>query len=119
MNLITKNTGNHGEELSVKWFKAKGYTILERNWRFKKSEVDVIASKDNKLHFIEVKTRTSMKLGFPEDSIDSKKMNALKRAAVAYLEMNTQWTNFQFDVFSIVLNNHKAPDYFLIEDVFF
>lgn len=119
MNLSTKNTGNLGEELSVKWFEAKGYTILERNWRYKKSEVDIIASKDNTLHLIEVKTRTNINLGFPEDSIDSKKMNALKRAAVAYLEMNTQWNNFQFDVFSIILNKHKTPDYFLIEDVFF
>jgi putative endonuclease len=119
MNLNTKNTGNLGEELSAKWFEANGYTILERNWRFKKSEVDIIATKNNTLHFIEVKTRSNINLGLPEDSIDSRKMNALKRAAVAYLEMNTQWINFQFDVFSILLNQNKPHDYFLIEDVFF
>ncbi|HMZ45736.1 MAG TPA: YraN family protein [Chitinophagaceae bacterium] len=119
MKLNTKNIGNLGEDLSAKWFELKGYFILERNWRYKRSEVDIIASKENKLHFIEIKTRTNSNFGYPEESINQVKMNALKKAAVAYLELNTCWKEFQFDVLSVQLNKNKDHEFFLIEDVFF
>ncbi len=54
-----KDTGNKGENLAAQYLSERSYTILERNWRFKYWEVDIIASKKNKLHFVEVKTRTS------------------------------------------------------------
>lgn len=48
-------TGKTGEKLAADWLEKKGFTILEKNWRHKRLEVDIIAEKDNLLHFIEVK----------------------------------------------------------------
>lgn len=115
-----KFIGNKGEDLAAIWLQQNQFNIVERNWRFKRSEVDIIAYKKKVLHFIEVKTRTSDKFGFPEESIDTKKMEALKRAAVAYIAENAQWTLIQFDVLSILIKQEpKAIEYFFIEDVFF
>ncbi|HRN47849.1 MAG TPA: YraN family protein, partial [Niabella sp.] len=50
--------GKTGEELAVQYFITRGYEILNQNWRFSHYEIDLIAKKNNKLHFIEVKTRT-------------------------------------------------------------
>ncbi len=119
MNLGNKNTGNKGEDLTTNWLIEKGFEIIARNYRFKHSEVDIIASKNNILHFVEVKTRTNAAFGLPEESIDEKKMNALKKAASAFIEENEQWKNIQFDVMAITLSKNNTPEFFFIEDVFF
>ena len=114
-----KTTGNKGEELAVNYLSEKGYSIVERNWRFRYAEVDIIASKNNRLHFFEIKTRTSDRFGKPEESMSHKKMNMLKTAAEEYQYKNPQWKYVQFDVLAITLQNDIATEYFLIEDVYF
>jgi putative endonuclease len=114
-----KAIGTKGENAANAFLLQKGYTIIERNWRHKHWEIDIIASKNNKLHFVEVKTRSNKKFGNPEDSIDNKKMNALKKGAEAYLSMNEQWMHIQFDVIAITLANKEVQEFFLIEDVYF
>ena len=64
-------TGKTGEKLAADWLEKKGFTILEKNWRHKRLEVDIIAEKDNLLHFIEVKSRSSQNYGLPEESVSS------------------------------------------------
>jgi putative endonuclease len=54
-----KTTGNKGEELAVDYLSQTGHKIIERNWRFRYAEVDIIAAKNNRLHFFEIKTRVS------------------------------------------------------------
>ena len=110
--------GNEGETIAAKFLESKGFNIIERNWRFKHLEIDIIASMKNKLHFVEVKTRTSNKFGMPEQSISQIKMDRLKLAAEAYLIKHQQWEKIQFDVVAI-MQTKKATDIFLIEDVFF
>lgn len=119
MNTSSKNTGNLGEELATEWLVDNNYTILHRNWRHKHAEVDIIAAKHNKLHFVEVKTRTNAKFGLPEESISQTKMNTLKKAAAAFLEQQPEWKNIQFDVVAITLKGNVAEEIFVIEDVFF
>jgi putative endonuclease len=114
-----KATGDKGETLAAEWLQANGYFIIERNWRYKHWEVDIISHKNGRLFFTEVKTRTSNAFGMPEESIGNTKMNALKKAAEEYLYQNTQWKYIQFDVLSITLHNDKPHEYFFIEDVFF
>ena len=60
-----KYTGNKGEEMAAAYLIKNGYNIVERNWRFKHWEVDIIASKGNCLHFFEIKTRSSDMYGHP------------------------------------------------------
>jgi putative endonuclease len=114
-----KTTGNKGEELAVNYLSDKGYEIIERNWRFRYAEVDIIAAKNSRLHFFEIKTRTSDKYGKPEESMSHKKMKMLKIAAEEYQYKNMKWKYVQFDVLAITIANDIATEYFLIEDVYF
>lgn len=112
-------TGDLGEEIACGFVTDNGYQILERNWRFRHWEVDIIASKKNKLHFIEVKTRNSLRFGKPEESITREKMTHLKNAAEQYQYQHPEWKYIQFDVIAITLVNGIAKEIFLIEDVYF
>ncbi|HTF30986.1 MAG TPA: YraN family protein, partial [Flavitalea sp.] len=62
-------TGKKGELLAAKYLLDLGFNILHCNWRYRKAEIDIIASKNSILHFIEVKTRTSLAFGYPEESV--------------------------------------------------
>jgi putative endonuclease len=114
-----KDTGNKGEDIAAQYAAEHGYSVIERNWRYKYWEVDIIASKKNKLHFIEVKTRTNERFGKPEESIGRDKMNSLKRAAEEYLYQHPEWKYIQFDVMAITLHGKEVKEIFLIEDVYF
>ena len=119
LNMATHNdTGKHGENLAGIYFTQKGYEILYSNWRHGHWEVDIIATKNNMLHFIEVKTRTSEKYGYPEENIDRKKIRYLINASEQFLFLYPQWQRIQFDVLSIILLKNKDPEYFLIEDIY-
>ena len=112
------DTGKTGEDLAAVWFEEKSYTILHKNWRHKKFEVDIIASKKDILHFIEVKAVTTLKFGNPEDKVSEKKIRNLINASEEYLFQNPQWKRIQFDVLSITMIKNNAVEYFLIEDVY-
>jgi putative endonuclease len=112
-------TGDLGEEIACNFISEKGFQILERNWRFKHWEVDIIASSKRKLHFIEVKTRNSLRFGKPEESITREKMTHLKNAAEQYQYQHPEWKYLQFDVIAITLVHGIAKEIYLIEDVYF
>ena len=105
--------------MAAAWILDKGYTIIERNWRFRHAEVDIITARNNRLHFFEVKTRTTSKYGKPEESMSYKKMKMLKIAAEEYQYQNPQWKYLQFDVLAITIEYGIPTEYFLIEDVYF
>ena len=65
MELHNQETGKIGEDIATEYLIGKGFKIIARNWRFKHYEVDIIASKNSFLHFIEVKTRNSLQYGYP------------------------------------------------------
>lgn len=114
---LHNETGAAGEELAVTYITSKGYSILHQNWRYKHWEVDIIATKDNILHFIEVKTRKTFSYGLPEERVTKKKMQNLFYAAEAYLHSNPQWKRIQFNILSITIRPNKEPDFFFIEDI--
>lgn len=111
--------GSKGEEYAARYLEKKGYLLLERNWRFRHWEVDIIASKEQFLHFIEVKTRQSLRFGRPEESITRDKMNNLRNAAEEYQYLHPEWKYIQFDVLAITLVNEEVKEVFMIEDVYF
>ena len=114
---LHNRTGNKGESLAVEYFIKKGYEILHQNWRHKHWEVDIIASQNGMLHFIEIKTRTSLKFGHPEEAVDKKKIRFLINASEEFLYLYPEWQRIQFDVLSINIANDNI-DYFFIEDVY-
>jgi putative endonuclease len=112
-----QQTGKQGEALAGSYLLKQGYTLIEKNWRHSRWEVDIIAEKNNVLHFIEVKTRRSKNFGLPEEKVGNKKIQNLVNAAEEYLYQNPQWKRIQFDILAILLLKNKAPEYFFIEDV--
>lgn len=110
-------TGWDGEKLAVNYFIEKGFSILQQNWRHSHWEVDIIASFNNVLHFIEVKTRRTKKFGYPEDDVSKKKVINLINASEEYLYLHPEWKRIQFDILSINLLRNEPVEYFFIEDV--
>ena len=110
--------GKQGEELAANWLAEKGWQILERNWRYSHAEIDIIAFFESKLHFIEVKTRTGIKYGLPEDSVTAAKFRHLKKAASVYMKRYPQIKWIQFDIISILLADNKKPAFYLIQDFY-
>ena len=113
MSHHNKDTGFLGENKATTYLINMGYTILFRNWRFKHLEIDIIASKGNCLHIIEVKTRRSNTYGFPEQHIDAIKMQHLKNAAALFQYQYPIWKMLQFDVIAIQLYSETKWELFL------
>ncbi|MEI6585022.1 MAG: YraN family protein [Sediminibacterium sp.] len=116
---LNQATGKKGEQLAASFLIDNGFEIQEKNWRHHHLEVDIIASKNGRLHIIEVKTRNSIRYGHPEESITKNKMKFLKNAAEAYQYQHKQWLYLQFDVIAITLISDIETEIFLIEDVYF
>jgi putative endonuclease len=110
--------GKEGEEMAAKWLKEKGYEILHVNWRYSNFELDIVATKNEKLHFVEVKTRKTDKYGNPEDSVTKKKFKKLQRAADEFLFRNPGHKWIQYDVLAITMYKKGETEFFLLEDVF-
>jgi len=110
--------GKQGEEMALAWLVEKGYKILHCNWRYLKYEIDIIATKEDKLHIVEVKTLHYPAIGNPEDSVTKKKFRFIANAADEFLFRHPGYRHIQFNVLSITLFNNKKPEFFLIEDVF-
>jgi putative endonuclease len=111
-------TGTTGEAMAMQYLAGKGFTMLKQNWRHSHWEVDIIASKEEVLHFIEVKTRRTKKFGHPEDAVSKKKIQNLINASEEYLYQFPQWKRIQFDILSITIIKSEPVEYFFIEDVF-
>lgn len=109
--------GKAGEKLAEEYLAENGYAILHRNWRYLHLEIDLIAVKENLLHFIEVKYRSSNFGGYPEQAVNRKKIRDLLRAAEQYLFLNPQHQDFRLDIVSITEMPNKPVEYFFIEDV--
>lgn len=111
--------GKNGEDLAVQYLEQNGFSIIVRNWRFRHVEIDIIASKENVLHFVEVKTRTGTAFGRPEEAVTKKKMEQLKIGAEEYQYRNPQWKYVQFDVLGIRLFSDGNVEYWFNQDVYF
>jgi len=103
--------GKLGEELAVEFLRKNGYEILETNWTFQKAEIDVIAKKDNTLAIVEVKTRSSLDFGLPQDFVKPKKIQLLVKAVNEYVVSNNLEVEVRFDIMAI----HKEGKSFAIE----
>ena len=109
--------GKQGEEIAVNYLIEKGYEILERNWRNRHKEIDIIAKDGKELVIVEVKTRKSNNYGEPDLAVNKQKQRLLISAANAYIFRNNLDINTRFDIISIVFNNEK-PVIDHIEDAF-
>jgi len=110
--------GEKAEEAATKWLEKRGYTVIERNWRHKHWEIDIIASKEKKLHIVEVKSRSTVKYGYPEAAINPKKLLSLKNGIEEYLNLYPEWATMQIDVLTVVWKQGRVQEVLMIEDVY-
>lgn len=96
-------TGSKGENLAADFLKRKGFEIVARNYRHKHAEIDLIVKRDNWLIFVEVKTRSSVSFGQPEEFVDDFKGKKIFEAAEEYIYA-TDWNgHIRFDIVSVKL----------------
>jgi putative endonuclease len=109
-------TGKLDEKLAVKWLEKQGFEILNCNWRTGHLEIDIIAQKENLLHFIEVKTGSTDLFGFPELRISRRKIIHMAAAAERFLISHNCNRLFQLDAISVIIHKN-IPEYYFIEDI--
>jgi putative endonuclease len=112
------DTGRTGEYLAAEWLVRNGFTIIQRNWRHHRYEVDIIAGRSSILHFIEVKTRRSLAYGNPEESVSRKKLEHVMEGAAGWLHRWPAFRRVQYDVLAITLPEKASPEFMLFEDVY-
>jgi putative endonuclease len=96
--------GDIGEEVAANYLVEKGYIIINCNWRYRHTDIDVIARNSDTLVFVEVKTRMSDVWGNPEDAVTNSKMKRISEAANYYIQNNRLDLQVRFDVISILVN---------------
>lgn len=114
---IHNQLGEKGEALAVEFLLKKGYKILDKNWRYRKAEVDIIALKEDVLAVVEVKTRSSNYFGNPQDFVNKKKIELLVEAIDHYVILKDLDVEVRFDIIAIISNatNFKIEH---LEDAF-
>ena len=110
-----RKTGSHYEEVAAAYLKRQGYEILERNYRDRLGEIDIIAMEGRYLAFVEVKYRKNLKSGYPEEAVSRQKQQRIRHTASYYLYRHGygEETPCRFDVVSIA-----GDDISLFRDAF-
>jgi len=111
------DTGNKAEEMAASFLTKKGYEILTRNYVFGKGEIDIVATKDNWLVFVEVRARSEVLHGFPEQTISKAKAGLIIKTAENYVFQKNWRGKIRFDIIAIIVGQNFEIRQF--EDVFF
>ena len=110
--------GRQGESIAKKFLEDNFYEILDENWCFGKAEVDLIAYRDKRIIFVEVKARSSSGFGLPEDFVNETKQTLLQKAAEEYLYLMNFNGEIRFDIISILFEKNGEYKLKHIEDAF-
>ena len=109
--------GKKGEQLAIDYLIKQGYKIVERNWRFQKAEIDIIARKEETLISVEVKTRSTNYFGNPQDFVNPKKIKLMVLAMNEYVLKKDLDVEVRFDIMAIT-KNKRSFDIEHLEDAF-
>jgi putative endonuclease len=112
INKGNKSLGKWGEELAMHWLTGQGLEVVAMSYRTPHGEIDLIMEDQGQIVFVEVKTRTNTKLGFPEDAITFRKFNHILDSASYYFQQNPGLTeDWRIDVIAIIgTPTTKIPD---------
>jgi len=107
--VTNQSTGAFGEQLASQYLSSHGYHIIERNANSRWGELDIVVEKDNKIIFIEVKTRSDLRMGRPYESVGFGKLKRLFRTIQHYILIHhLENRKFQLDVIGIILNTDRS-----------
>lgn len=117
--MTNKAIGKYGEDLAKNFLIKKGFEILEMNFRYSKmAEIDIIAKKGDVLHFVEVKTRSSLNFGAPVEAINRKKLASIFQCANFYLQNSKKkFKRVQIDAIGIILKKGCVPEFEFLENL--
>ncbi len=114
-----KEFGKKGEELAARHLTGLGYKVLEKNYRTKAGEIDIVAQDGQTIVFVEVKSRRDRSVGPPEMKVDYHKMRQITRAALLYLVRKKKSNSpCRFDVVGISAPQGEAAEITVIKDAF-
>lgn len=113
------DTGNWGEKKASDYLISKGFEIVEKNFRHKHAEIDLIARKNKLLIFIEVKTRSGTGFGMPEEFVNRTKAKLVMYAAEHYIFTKNWLYDIRFDIISILILPDGSERINHIEDAFY
>jgi putative endonuclease len=99
-----RRLGADGEDAAARWYVERGYTVIERNWRCREGELDLVLAKDRLVVICEVKTRSSARFGTPFEAVGWAKQHRLRRVAAQWLRQSAPFRPEQvrFDVAGVV-----------------
>ena len=105
-----RDTGIQGEKLAKDFLKKRGYRILETNYRCREGEIDIVARHKDSLVFVEVRTKTSLEFGSPEESITPTKKERLRATAARYRQAHNDLPPlWRIDFVAVELNQEGKP----------
>lgn len=110
--------GKLAEDAACTFLESNCYDILERNYRFLKAEVDIIAKTENTLVIVEVKARSDNHFINPEDAVNKKKMRLLVAAADEYSQSLKEDLDVRFDIISVLKTKQNILEIKHIKDAF-
>ena len=95
--------GARGEALAARWYEARGYTVVSRNWRCREGELDLVLARGRTIVFCEVKTRSSAAYGTPAEAVTRTKQQRLRVLAVRWLDAHeVRPGSLRFDVAGVM-----------------
>lgn len=100
--------GKRGEKLAKAYFLNQRFEIVCENYRYRRFEIDLIVKKGGLLVFVEVKTRTSIRFGYPEETLSVQQENRIRKAAEEYIFTSGWQGKIRFDIISIVVRKNRA-----------
>lgn len=100
--------GKKGETIAIAYLRERGYEILHTNWRYQKSEIDIIAREAQELVVVEVKTRSSDNVERPKEAVTPSKQKRIVKAADAYIQENKIDLECRFDIVSIIIKEGET-----------
>ena len=119
MKIKKDELGQLGEDLAAKYLINRGFKILQRNYKIKLGEIDIIAQDKDTVCFIEVKARTSLKFGTAFESVSKHKQEKISKVALSYLQQNDlNDVKVRFDVIAIDLKDKNCHEIDMIENAF-
>jgi putative endonuclease len=112
--------GDAGEDLVARWYADAGYRVLDRNWRCREGELDVVVARDSVLVFCEVKTRRGTAFGSPAEAVTVTKQRRIRVLAMRWLDEHpaARARTLRFDVASVLAERGTAPVIDVIENAF-
>lgn len=117
--MTNKIIGKYGEDAAKNFLIKNGFEILEMNYRYSRiAEIDIIASKKDILHFVEVKTRTQENFGSPLEAVTPSKLKQIYSCAIQYMySSKKKYKKYQIDAIGIVLDRNEIKKLNYIENI--